>query len=90
MAITHLRIRPAVPVDHPVMLALWERSVRATHTFLTEKDVADLRPHVSQGFESTAVRTPDGKTRFPPPSEIGYVVRCSSSTRSCWSSACSS
>lgn len=54
-SLTHLRIRPAVPVDLPVMLALWERSVRATHSFLTEEDIADLRPHVSQGFESTAV-----------------------------------
>lgn len=48
-------IRPAGPADHPLMLELWERSVRATHGFLTEKDIVELRPHVSRGFESSAV-----------------------------------
>ena len=48
-------IRPAGPADHALMLELWERSVRATHGFLTEKDIVELRPHVARGFESSAV-----------------------------------
>ena len=49
------QIRLAAPVDHPAMLELWERSVRATHAFLAEQDITDLRPHVQQGFASSAV-----------------------------------
>jgi putative acetyltransferase len=37
------------------MLDLWERSARATHCFLTERDITDLRPQVAQSFEDTAV-----------------------------------
>ena len=32
------------------LLHLWERSARATHTFLTEQDITALRPDVRQGF----------------------------------------
>jgi putative acetyltransferase len=32
------------PGEHSALLALWERSVRATHTFLTEADIAFYRP----------------------------------------------
>ncbi|QWP74687.1 acetyltransferase [Lysobacter sp. K5869] len=32
--------------DHPALLDLWERSVRATHDFLSETDIAELRPQV--------------------------------------------
>lgn len=39
-------IRPAVPSDHPALLAVWLESVRATHTFLTETDIAQLIPVV--------------------------------------------
>ena len=55
MTIADPRIRPAVPADHPLMLDLWERSVRATHGFLIEKNILELRPHVSREFESSAV-----------------------------------
>jgi putative acetyltransferase len=41
-------IRPAHPADHPALLTLWERSVRATHHFLAESDIAGLRPLVGE------------------------------------------
>ena len=51
----HLRVRPAGPDDHVPMLELWERSVRATHGFLSERDVLALRPLVADEFTSDAV-----------------------------------
>ncbi|OIQ48967.1 putative N-acetyltransferase YjaB [Pseudodesulfovibrio hydrargyri] len=30
--------------DYPELLLVWERSVRATHHFLTEEDILSLRP----------------------------------------------
>lgn len=41
-----LRIRPPVASERQVLVALWERSVRATHGFLGEDDIAFLRPLV--------------------------------------------
>jgi putative acetyltransferase len=37
------------------MLALWERSVRPTHTFLAEHDIQTLRPQVEQAFANDAL-----------------------------------
>ena len=37
------------------MLALWERSVRATHRFLVEDDIEALRPRVADEFVGGAV-----------------------------------
>jgi putative acetyltransferase len=37
------------------MLALWERSVRATHGFLEDKDIEALRPLVAEEFAGAAV-----------------------------------
>jgi putative acetyltransferase len=34
-----------------VLLALWERSVRATHAFLTEADIHALRPFVAEAMD---------------------------------------
>jgi putative acetyltransferase len=31
---------------------VWERSVRATHLFLDEQDIVELRPHVAEELES--------------------------------------
>jgi putative acetyltransferase len=39
-------IRRAVPADHDVLLDIWLRSVRATHTFLSEEDIQFLLPLV--------------------------------------------
>ncbi len=41
-----MTIRPAQPADHGQLLDLWLRSVRATHTFLTEADIQALLPLV--------------------------------------------
>ncbi len=34
-----------------MLLALWERSVRATHAFLTDADIVALRPFVAEALE---------------------------------------
>src|SRR4249920_1943209 len=49
------QIRRARPADADTLLALWERSVRATHEFLTEADVVGLRPHVAQALHDDAL-----------------------------------
>jgi len=41
-----MRITPALPSDHPQILEVWEDSVRATHDFLSEQDILDLKPQV--------------------------------------------
>jgi putative acetyltransferase len=41
-----MTIRKAVPSDRDTLLDIWLRSVRATHTFLTEQDVQALLPEV--------------------------------------------
>lgn len=41
-----MKVRAAVPGDHPVLVDIWLRSVRATHTFLTEDDIQALLPVV--------------------------------------------
>lgn len=47
-----LVIRAAAPADHAALLAIWERSVRATHEFLTEADIAELHPLVAEELAS--------------------------------------
>lgn len=42
-----LRIRRARGDDLPPLVALWERSVRATHRFLAEEDIEFYRPLVT-------------------------------------------
>jgi putative acetyltransferase len=44
------RIRAARPSDHDALVALWERSVRATHLFLAEADIVELRPRVAEAL----------------------------------------
>jgi putative acetyltransferase len=41
-----MNIRRAVPSDHERLLEIWLRSVRATHTFLSEEDIQSLLPIV--------------------------------------------
>jgi len=50
----HARIRPATATDHPHLLVLWERSVRATHQFLEEHAIVALRPVVAEELGSDA------------------------------------
>jgi putative acetyltransferase len=42
-------IRKAEPNDRDQLLDIWLRSVRATHTFLTEEDIQSLLPQVRDG-----------------------------------------
>jgi len=41
-----MHIRRAIPTDREVLLDVWLRSVRATHTFLSEEAIQTLLPHV--------------------------------------------
>jgi len=50
---THVRL--ARVEDCERLLELWERSVRATHHFLEDRDVVALRPLVAEELESDAV-----------------------------------
>jgi putative acetyltransferase len=43
-------IRRARPADLEPLVALWERSIRATHDFLTEADIVALRPRVGEAL----------------------------------------
>ena len=43
-------IRRARASELEALAALWERSVRATHGFLTESDIEELRPHVDEAL----------------------------------------
>jgi putative acetyltransferase len=49
------QIRSARPDDAETLRALWERSVRATHEFLTEDDIAGLRPRVAEALGDDAL-----------------------------------
>ena len=44
-----MRIRPATFDDRDELLELWQRSVRATHDFLTEEDIKHYHPLVRDG-----------------------------------------
>lgn len=50
-----LQVRPATVADRPALLALWERSVRATHAFLGEEEIVALRPCVAEELASEAI-----------------------------------
>ena len=43
-------IRRARASELEALAALWERSVRATHDFLMESDIEELRPHVREAL----------------------------------------
>lgn len=55
MSISRTHIRPAQPTEHTALVMLWERSVRATHDFLTEADIVFYRPLVAEYFQSAAL-----------------------------------
>ena len=52
---SEFRIRAARVEDRPRLLDVWERSVRATHRFLGERDIATLRPLVADELASDAL-----------------------------------
>src|SRR5262249_43752335 len=39
-----MNIRRAIPTDRGVLVDIWLRSVRATHTFMSEEDIQSLLP----------------------------------------------
>lgn len=43
-----MKIRPATAADTDSLVELWERSVRATHTFLSEEDIQYFLPLVRE------------------------------------------
>jgi putative acetyltransferase len=58
-------IRRARPAEVDALVALWERSVRATDGFLAEADIAELRPQVHEALRGDALELwvlagPDG------------------------------
>lgn len=59
-------IFPALPERWDELVGLWERSVRATHTFLTEQDIRSLSPVVGKAVKQIGkllcIPDPEGKT----------------------------
>src|SRR5262249_49596158 len=58
-------IRAGTPSDRDVLLGIWLRSVRATHTFLTEEDIQAFLPIVRDvalpNLELWVLETDSGK-----------------------------
>jgi putative acetyltransferase len=50
-------IRRARPADFDPLVALWQRSVRATHDFLPERTFVSLRPLVEETLREVAATT---------------------------------
>jgi putative acetyltransferase len=50
-----MTIRRARPAETGLLLEIWERSVRATHTFLPEEDVLFFRPLVRDALAGDAL-----------------------------------
>ena len=50
------RIEPCNENDYQKLVEIWERSVRATHSFLTEKDIMDIRESlISKYFKAISL-----------------------------------
>ncbi|MDX7763922.1 acetyltransferase [Aeromonas caviae] len=45
-----MKIDAAQKCDHPTLITIWEASVRATHHFLQEEDIATLRPLILEHY----------------------------------------
>jgi putative acetyltransferase len=45
-----IRLRVAVEADGPAITDVWERAVRATHTFLSEQDIAGFLPKIQDEY----------------------------------------
>jgi len=48
-------IRPVRDSDRDSLISIWERSVRATHHFLTGADIEDLRPLAAEELRSGSI-----------------------------------
>lgn len=59
-----MKLIQATPQDYPQLIELWEASVRATHHFLAEDDVQQLKPLIlGQYFDAvdlTCAKNTDG------------------------------
>jgi putative acetyltransferase len=67
-----MNIRRGTPTEADVLVDLWARSVRATHTFLTEDQIQRFLPHVREELGSPkteiwVLQLDDGAT-------IGFMV----------------
>ena len=51
----NMQVRRAVPEEQTMLLELWERAVRASHTLLEDHDIVELRPLVAVELAGTAV-----------------------------------
>jgi len=49
-----MNIRRAIPNDRDSLLDIWLRSVRATHTFLSNEDIQSMTPQVRDYLASSA------------------------------------
>ncbi|AIO69837.1 acetyltransferase [Burkholderia oklahomensis] len=45
-----MSVRSRIPTDNPILLEIWKRSVRETHTFLREQDIEALYPQVRDAY----------------------------------------
>lgn len=63
-------IRPAFAREIPLLLALWERSVRATHHFLTEADILFYKPLVRDMLPTVELWVTEDLTGDP----VGFMV----------------
>jgi putative acetyltransferase len=50
LPLSKLAIRSVDPSRYPQLLAVWEASVRATHDFLSEADIAALKPLILESY----------------------------------------
>ncbi|WP_232450741.1 hypothetical protein [Burkholderia ubonensis] len=53
-----MTIRERTPEDNPALLDIWHRAVQATHTFLTEQDIAALYPQVRDLYRASRYGSP--------------------------------
>ncbi|WP_256253147.1 hypothetical protein [Burkholderia ubonensis] len=63
-----MTIRERTPEDNPALLDIWHRAVEATHTFLTEHDIAELYPQVRDLYRASRYGSPKPTTAASPAS----------------------
>lgn len=49
-------ITPLTPQEFPALIPVWESAVRATHSFLSEHDIAALRVQIPHYFPAVTLR----------------------------------
>lgn len=70
-----MRIQRAVDSDREALVGLWERSVRATHAFLSDGDILALRPQVAGVLASDRIEW--WVARFGQAGPVGFLGRSS-------------